>query len=82
MLLTGNEDSSLVGHLNNCVLGGREEWSAAIPIIGKKAMVTHTSQIRVIFVVLLLLLLLFLSFRQYSCFCMLRHDNRRFSFLL
>lgn len=46
-MLSGSEYNSLIGHLNNCVLGSREEWRTAIPIIGKKAVVIHISQIRV-----------------------------------
>lgn len=35
LLLSGSEVNSLIGHLNN-FLGGREEWSPATLIIGKK----------------------------------------------
>lgn len=49
MQLSGSEDNSVIGHLNNSWLGGGEEWSIAKLIIDKKAVVTHINRSKVIF---------------------------------
>lgn len=50
-VLSGSDKDSLMGHLNNYFVGGREEWSTATSVIGKKPGFFPISQIRVIFVV-------------------------------